>query len=63
MNHYTISNYLEQVKEKVRAYRENKPEEIILIGHSMGGFTAIIAGSRIPEVTKIVALCPPPDRF
>lgn len=29
----------------------------------MGGFTAIIAGSRIKAVTKIVSLCPPPDRI
>jgi len=29
----------------------------------MGGFTSIIAGSRIKEVTKIVSLCPPPHRY
>ncbi|NTU46514.1 alpha/beta hydrolase [Candidatus Roizmanbacteria bacterium] len=59
VNHYTISNYIKQVKEKIESYENNNFEEIILIGHSMGGFTAILAGCKIPQVTKIIALCPP----
>jgi pimeloyl-ACP methyl ester carboxylesterase len=62
VNNYSITNYIKQVKERVDVYKDQNPEEIILIGHSMGGFTAIIVGNRINEVTKIVSLCPPPDR-
>ena len=63
VNNYTITNFIKQIRERVESYKDQKPEEVILIGHSMGGFTSIIAGSRIEEVTKIVALCPPPDRY
>lgn len=59
---YNVTNFIEQIKERVLFYHGKNAEEITLIGHSMGAFTAIIAGSRIPEVTKIVSLCPPPDR-
>ena len=59
---YTITNYIKQVKKMVQSYKNQNPEEILLVGHSMGAFVSIIAGNRIKEVTKIVALCPPPDR-
>lgn len=61
-NNYTITNFIKQIKDRVDYYKKQNPEEIVLIGHSMGGFTAIVAGSKIEEVTKIVTLCPPPDR-
>lgn len=63
VSNYTITNYIKQINERVDFYKVQNPTEIILIGHSMGAFTAIIAGSRIFEVTKIVALCSPPDRY
>lgn len=63
VNNYTISNFIKQIEQRVTFYRDQNPEEIVLIGHSMGAFTAIIAGSRIAEVTKIVSLCSPPDRL
>jgi len=63
VNNYSITNYIQQIREKVESYKEQNPEEVVLIGHSLGGFTSIIAGSRIPEVTKIISLCPPPDRI
>lgn len=59
---YTVTNFIKQIRDRVDYHKKQNPEEVILIGHSMGGFTAIIAGSKIDEVTKIVALCPPPDR-
>jgi pimeloyl-ACP methyl ester carboxylesterase len=62
VDNYSITNYLAQIKETIEKYKNKKPEEIILVGHSMGGFTAIVAGGRFKEVTKIVSLCPPPDR-
>lgn len=62
VSQYTVTNCIRQVQERVGFYAAKNPKEIVLIGHSMGGFTAIIAGNRIPDVTKIVALCPPPDR-
>jgi pimeloyl-ACP methyl ester carboxylesterase len=58
---YTVTHFLDQIKERVDHYKPEKPDEILLLGHSRGAFTAIIAGSRIKEVTKIIALCPPPD--
>lgn len=59
---YSITNYLNQIKERVAFYKTQNPTEIVLIGHSLGAFVAIVAGSRIDEITKIVSLCPPPDR-
>ncbi len=63
VDNYSISNFIKQIKSRVEFYHNKHPEEIVLIGHSMGAFTSIIAGSRITEVTKIVSLCPPPDRI
>lgn len=62
MENYTITNYIEQIRQIVESYKNKNPEEIILVGHSIGAFTSIIAGNRIKEVTKIVSLCPPADR-
>lgn len=59
---YTVTNFIKQIKARVDFYTKQNPKEIVLVGHSMGGFTAIVAGSKIGEVTKIVAMCPPPDR-
>ncbi len=58
---YSVTNYLSLVKDRVNHHLHEKPGDIILIGHSLGAMVAIIAGNRIPEVTRIVALCPPPD--
>lgn len=63
IKNYTITNYLKQINETVNSHKSQNPEEILLVGHSMGGFMAIIAGSKIKEVTKIVSLCAPPDRI
>jgi alpha-beta hydrolase superfamily lysophospholipase len=62
VNSYSITNFIKQIEERIAFYRPQKPEEIVLIGHSNGGFTAIIAGSRLPDVARIIALCPPPDK-
>jgi esterase/lipase len=59
---YSITNYVKQIKKKIDEYKSNNPDEVVLIGHSMGALTSIIAGNRIKDVTKIVSLCPPPDR-
>lgn len=62
VENYTITNFIKQIKERVDFYKSQNPEEILLLGHSNGAFTSIVAGARIPEVTKIIALCPPPDK-
>jgi pimeloyl-ACP methyl ester carboxylesterase len=62
VNNYSVTNFLEQIKERVEYYSQQGSEEIVLVGHSVGGMVAIIAGNRLPQVTKIVALCPPPHR-
>lgn len=58
---YSITNHLKQIKERISFYKSQNPEEVVLVGHSRGGLAAIIAGNRMREVTKIVALCAPPD--
>lgn len=60
---YSITNYLKQIRERVLFYSLQHPEEIVLIGHSLGGFMAMIAGNRIKNVTKVVSLCSSPDRI
>jgi len=62
VKNYTITNFIKQIKDRVGFYRGQSPDEIVLIGHSNGAFVSIVAGTRIPEVTKIVSLCPPPDK-
>lgn len=59
---YSVTNSLKHVEDRVAFYKEKNPEEIVLIGHSMGAFTAIIAGNRMSAVDKIVALSSPADR-
>ncbi|MFA5933429.1 MAG: alpha/beta fold hydrolase [Microgenomates group bacterium] len=62
VKNYTITNYIKQVSDLVESYAIKKPEEIVLIGHSLGAYVAIIVGNRNKEVNKIVALCPAADR-
>jgi len=62
VKNYSITNFLKQIKDRIKFYKNQNPEEILLLGHSNGGFTAIIAGSKFSEVTKIISLCPPPDK-
>jgi esterase/lipase len=62
VNNYSISNFLQQIKDRIDFYKNQNPEDILLLGHSNGGFTAIVAGSKFSDVTKIIALCPPPDK-
>lgn len=57
--HYSITNYLKDVRTVIDDYKNENPQELILVGHSVGGFVSIIAGERYAEVTKIIALCPP----
>lgn len=59
VNNYSVTNYIKQVRDRIDFYKNQQPEEVLLLGHSLGGFTSILAGSLISEVTKIVALCPP----
>lgn len=58
---YTVTNSIRDVTQRIEYYKNQNLEEVILVGHSRGAFTSIIAGSRINEIAKIIALCPPPD--
>jgi len=60
---YTITNYINQIENRVNYYKKQTPKEVILIGHSLGAFVALIAGNRIKAVTKIVSLCSAADRI
>ena len=62
IENYSITNYIKQIEDIIHSYKSEGLSEIVLIGHSVGGFVAIIAGSKIKEVTKIVSLCSPSDR-
>lgn len=59
VNNYSVTNYIKHIKDRIDHYKNQPTEEVVLIGHSLGGFTSILAGNLLPEVTKIVALCPP----
>ena len=56
---YSVTNYIEQIRERIEFFKTQNPEEAILIGHSLGGFISILAGDIISEVTRVVALCAP----
>ena len=55
---YNTTNFLKDIKYTIDSYKDKKPTEIVLIGHSFGGFMAIIAGNKFKEVTKVIGLCP-----
>lgn len=61
MKDYTMTNYIKQIEERILFHQHKSPEEIILIGHSLGGLISIVAGNRIASVTKVVSLCAPGD--
>lgn len=50
---YTVTNYLGAVNELIEHYG-NKPT--LLVGHSLGGSIAVLAGESSPYVTAYVAL-------
>jgi pimeloyl-ACP methyl ester carboxylesterase len=58
-NNYTVTNYLTSIEETINNELSDNTGEILLIGHSLGGFVAILAGEKFDEVSKIIALCPP----
>jgi len=58
VENYNATNYLKDIKNCLDSYKEMKPEEIVLIGHSFGGAIAMIAGEKFDEVSKVIALCP-----
>lgn len=62
VNNYSITNFLQQIKNRIDFYKNQNPEDVLLLGHSNGAFTAIVAGSKFSEVTQIIALCSPPDK-
>jgi dienelactone hydrolase len=59
--HYRLTNYLDDVAD-VLAYAKTNlpidPSHIAIWGHSMGGFTAIAAANRNPEITAVCASQP-----
>jgi pimeloyl-ACP methyl ester carboxylesterase len=60
-DNYLVTNFISEIRARIELYAKDGLEEVLLLGHSRGAFTSIVAGSMIPEVTRIVALCPPPD--
>jgi pimeloyl-ACP methyl ester carboxylesterase len=53
---YTVTNYLHQVEEIIKSFAPQHPTETILIGHSVGGSVAVLAGSKFTEISKIICL-------
>lgn len=58
VSRYSVTNYINHVKSVINAY--NAPDEVVLIGHSLGGLVAIVVGSD-PRVSSVIALSAPPD--
>jgi len=58
---YSITNYLKDIKDVIDKSKGEDVTEIILVGHSIGGFVSIIAGEKYKEVSKVIALCPPAE--
>lgn len=56
---YTVTNYLSTIKKAISKYKNKNLEEILVLGHSLGGFVSILAGNRFREITKVVSLCAP----
>lgn len=61
---YSVSNVLEDAEAAIDFLRSEKckesyrvnPEEIILVGHSLGGFTALMTASKHPEIKSVVSI-------
>lgn len=53
---YNVTNYLNDIKKTVEGVPRG---EIVLIGHSLGGYLAILAGSAFERVTTVISLCSP----
>ena len=58
-SYYLTTNYISQVTGIINSYKEQKPEEIILIGHSLGCLVALQIAAVVPQITKVVCLSPP----
>jgi pimeloyl-ACP methyl ester carboxylesterase len=58
-SYYLTTNYISQVAGIIKSYLEQKPEDIILVGHSLGCLVALQVSAEIPQVTKVVCLSPP----
>lgn len=56
---YSVTNYIKHVQSVIDTH--DASDEIVLIGHSLGGFVAILVGSQNPRVSSVIALCAPPD--
>ncbi len=59
IENYTFTNYLKDIENTII---NSADREIVLIGHSMGAYVAIIAGEKFTKVTKIVSLSPADKR-
>lgn len=58
INNYSITNYVEQIRDTINN-NHNNYSEILLMGHSMGGFVGIISAASIDYITRVIAICPP----
>lgn len=58
---YTVTGYLADIAQAVILMLSEvpTPKDVLLLGHSMGAFLAMIAASNIGEVTSVCSLCPP----
>ena len=55
---YTLTNYIKQIEEILEPYKQNNPEEVVLVGHSLSASVAILVGAKSDVVTKVVCLSP-----
>lgn len=58
---YSATNYLADIRSCLDFLKRKvtNPKQIVVIGHSFGGMTAIVAGEKFDDITHVIALTPP----
>jgi len=55
---YTTTKYIEEVEDIIKK-NQDKYDEIILLGHSLGGLVSILVAEKNKNISKVISLCPP----
>jgi pimeloyl-ACP methyl ester carboxylesterase len=59
---YTLTNYLKQIDDVIQHHQRQKGyQNLILIGHSLGGLVALVHAASRPFISAVVAIMSPPS--
>ncbi len=60
---YTLKGYLRDIRRALGIMKNRvlKPKNILLLGHSIGGYLSVIAAHQNPEVSQLAIFCAPSD--